>query len=242
MALQKTRVIILHRFAYSDSSWIVKAFSADFGILSFLLKGGKRKESPFKGAFDPIAYSEVVFQSSRNSEFLFAREASLINWFGDLRKNLEALAIAQVMAEFFLRYTPHGISQQKEFNLLLNAFSDLNQETHSPVLFSQWLFDLCHYWGFALNLSRCFRCNQPLSQSPAEFFPDSGECICSSCFTHNHSSSDPVFLSDLWNFSRNGFIQKPHQLEKTFLSYLKNHLGLKRDLNSALWLEQVRKL
>ena len=46
----KTRAIVLHRYAYSDSSWIVKALTEEVGIVSFIVKGGKRKESPFKGA------------------------------------------------------------------------------------------------------------------------------------------------------------------------------------------------
>ncbi len=234
-------MIILHRFPYSDSSFIVKAFSADFGILSFLLKGGKRKESPFKGAFDPMAYSEAVFQSSGKSEFVFAKEASLIEWFPALRENLEAQAIAQVMAELFLRYTPHGISLSREFELLLNAFTALNREP-APELLSRWLFDLCAHWGLALNLSRCSRCNQPFLRSPAEFLPDSGECVCSSCFTHHESSFEEPFLSDLWRFSKNEPVEAPEQLEKIFLSYLKNHLGIKRNLNSVSWLDQVRKL
>ena len=45
--LIKTRSIALHRFAYSDSSFIVKALTEESGIISFIVKGGKRKESPF---------------------------------------------------------------------------------------------------------------------------------------------------------------------------------------------------
>ena len=62
----KSRAIVLHRYAYSDSSWIVKALTEECGIVSFIVKGGKRKESPFKGALDPLALSEVVFRQNPN--------------------------------------------------------------------------------------------------------------------------------------------------------------------------------
>ena len=40
----KTRAIVLHRFPYSDSSWIVKVLAEESGIVSFIVKGGKRKD------------------------------------------------------------------------------------------------------------------------------------------------------------------------------------------------------
>lgn len=39
----KTRAIVLHRFPYSDSSFIVKALTEESGIVSFIVKGGKKK-------------------------------------------------------------------------------------------------------------------------------------------------------------------------------------------------------
>lgn len=39
----KSRAIVLHRFPYSDSSWIVKVLTQECGVVSFIVKGGKRK-------------------------------------------------------------------------------------------------------------------------------------------------------------------------------------------------------
>lgn len=104
--LIKSPSIILHRYPYSDSSWVVKALTASQGVVSFLVKGGKRHEFSFKNALDPLSFSEIVFKKTSKSELYFIKEASLIKWFPEMRNNLEALAIAQVMAEVILRYTP----------------------------------------------------------------------------------------------------------------------------------------
>ena len=100
----KTRAIVLHRFAYSDSSFIVKALTEECGVVSFIVKGAKRKESPFKGALDPLVLSEVVFRQNPSTELQFIKEASIINWRETLRASLMELAVAQVMAEIVLRY------------------------------------------------------------------------------------------------------------------------------------------
>ena len=93
----KTRAIVLHRFPYSDSSWIVKALTEESGIVSFIVKGGKKKESPFRGALDPLTLSEVVFRQNPNSDLQFIKEATLLDWRKNLRNDLLSTATAQVM-------------------------------------------------------------------------------------------------------------------------------------------------
>ena len=124
----KTQAIVLHRFAYSDSSFIVKALTEECGVVSFIVKGGKRKESPFKGALDPLALSEVVFRQNPNTELQFIKEAAIVDWHANLRQSLLYLAEAQVMAEIVLRYAPQGVPLPDEFQLLegsLKAFDEV---------------------------------------------------------------------------------------------------------------------
>lgn len=122
----KTRAIVLHRFPYSDSSWIVKALTEETGTVSFIVKGGKRKDSPFRGALDPLALCEIVYRENPNTELQFLKEASVINWHAHLREDLLALAKAQVMAEIVLRYAPAGVPLEGEFSLLEEALAALD--------------------------------------------------------------------------------------------------------------------
>jgi len=122
----KTRAIVLHRFPYSDSSWIVKALTEETGTVSFIVKGGKRKDSPFRGALDPLALCEIVYRENPNTELQFLKETSVINWHAHLRENLLALAKAQVMAEIVLRYAPAGVPLEGEFSLLEEALATLD--------------------------------------------------------------------------------------------------------------------
>lgn len=123
----KTRAIVLHRFPYSDSSWIVKALTEETGTVSFIVKGGKRKDSPFRGALDPLALCEIVYRENPNTELQFLKEASVINWHAHLREDLLALAKAQVMAEIVLRYAPAGVPLEGEFSLLEEALAALDE-------------------------------------------------------------------------------------------------------------------
>ena len=148
----KTRAIVLHRFAYSDSSFIVKALTEECGVVSFIVKGAKRKESPFKGALDPLTLSEVVFRQNPSTELQFIKEASIINWRETLRASLMELAVAQVMAEIVLRYAPQGVPLPDEFALLDGALSQLDQPMAGEGNFAKWLLDVSDLWGYHLEL------------------------------------------------------------------------------------------
>jgi len=129
----KTRAIVLHRFPYSDSSFIVKVLTEESGIVSFIVKGGKKKESPFRGALDPLALSEVVFRQNPNTELQFIKEATLLDWHKDLRNDLLSLAKAQVITEMILRYAPQGVPLQEEFERLEQALREFNETCGSSA-------------------------------------------------------------------------------------------------------------
>ncbi len=129
----KTRAIVLHRFPYSDSSFIVKVLTEESGIISFIVKGGKKKESPFRGALDPLALSEVVFRQNPNTELQFIKEATLLDWHKDLRNDLLSLAKAQVITEMILRYAPQGVPLQEEFERLEQSLKEFNETCGSST-------------------------------------------------------------------------------------------------------------
>lgn len=240
--LIKSPSIILHRYPYSDSSWVVKALTASQGVVSFLVKGGKRHEFSFKNALDPLSFSEIVFKKTSKSELYFIKEASLIKWFPEMRNNLEALAIAQVMAEVILRYTPQEAELEKEFSLLLNAFESLDSSPKTSSILVQWLFEINDLWGYTIAIQYCVKCGATLKETPGDFFPELGGCLCKNCTSDSVPRANPLFLKDLWSFNQNMPLEKIPLMEKAFLLYLQRHLGSTQEIHSIQWLKEVRKL
>lgn len=240
--LVKSPSIVLHRYPYSDSSWVVKALTASQGVVSFLVKGGKRHEFAFKNALDPLAYSEIVFNKTSKSELYFIKEASILKWFPVMRENLENLAIAQVMAEVILRYTPQETELGKEFSLLLNAFESLDSSSKIPSILVQWLFEINDLWGYTIAIQYCVKCGSTLKEIPGDFFPELGGCLCKTCASQSIPRANPLFLKDLWAFNQNLPLEKIPLMEKAFLLYLQRHLGSSQEIHSIQWLKEVRKL
>ena len=251
----KTRSVVLHRFVYSDSSWIVKALTEDCGIVGFILKGAKRKDSPFKGALDPLALSEVVYRenprksASGDGGLLFVKEATLLDWRGNLRINLLSQAIAQVMAEILLKYAPQGVPLQEEFALLNAALDGLNQEAPRADTFSRWLIHTSDLWGYHLDLTSCYRCDCRLTESAADFHPETGGLLCKDCLGAETPRARPETLQGLWalrNQPGDANSQMDHHqkafVENALLAYLRCHIGFLKDLKTLHFLTETRKL
>lgn len=251
--LIKTRCIVLHRFPYSDSSWIVKALTEERGVVSFILKGGKRKDSPFKGALDPLAESEVVFrenpQKAGGDGLLFVKEATLLNWRGHMRDDLMSTAVAQVMAEIVMRYAPPGVPLQEEFQLLNRALDNLNSAddlgTAQPIsnVFAQWLLDTCDLWGYHLDLGTCSRCECSLDQAAADFHPESGGLVCKACLGVETPRARAQTVQGLWDLGYGRPVGENRVfVENALLAYLRNHIGFLKEIHSLQWLQEIRKL
>ena len=260
----KTRAIVLHRFPYSDSSFIVKALTEECGIISFIVKGGKKKESPFRGALDPLALSEVVFRQNPNTELQFIKEATLLDWRKDLRNDLLSLAKAQVMAEMIMRYAPQGVPLQEEFERLEQSLSEFNETcgsssnapntvastsasamphtTHKSNIFAHWLLDTCDMWGYNLDLGTCSRCGKTLDKPAADFFPETGGFICHICLGIDTPRARTETLHGLWALRTGNKIEHPEFTENALLAYLRHHIGFLKEIHSIKFLNETRKL
>ena len=245
----RTQIIILHRYAYGDTSWIVKALSPDVGILSLLVKGAKSKNSQFKAGIDPLAHSEIEIRYNRhrgNSSLIIPKEAYLQNYFPKMRSNLQSLAMAQLMAEILLKLGNERSHASEEFKWLLNnlEYLELNNTIKENSL-SLWLHKLCDILGYAPTILKCGQCGQEILQSPADLWPALGGAICKNCLGKRKSSYDPAFLQELGSFANGKSDEKQiswQRIENFFLGHLKVHTGLLDNLRFYEWLLETRRL
>jgi len=245
----RTQIITLHRYAYGDSSWIVKALSPDVGILSLLVKGAKSKNSQFKAGIDPLAHSEIEIRYNRhrgNSSLIIPKEAYLQNYFPKMRLNLQSLAMAQLMAEILLKLGNGRSHASEEFKWLLNnlEYLELNNNVKENSL-SVWLHKLCDILGYAPTLLKCGQCGEEILQGPADLWPALGGAICKNCLGKRKSSYDQAFLQELGSFANGKSEEKQiswQRIEHFFLGHLKVHTGLLDNLRSYEWLLETRRL
>ncbi len=242
--LQRLPIVILHRYAYGDSSWIVKALNPEHGVLTLLVKGGKSKDSPYRTSLDPLAASEVVIAYTPRREMHIPRDVSLMQWFPGLRNRLEDLAIAQVMAEILLRLGASGGHAAEEYRLLLGALEQLEKGAAPPDLLARWMAELAEVLGYAPGFEFCAQCGASLASGIADIWPALGGGVCAACLGTRRPAYTPSFLQEWMHFRAQRQPSNDPQcwqrIEHFYLHYLKVHTGSLDTLHSWNWLSQTR--
>ncbi|NLB64719.1 MAG: DNA repair protein RecO [Fibrobacter sp.] len=239
----KTSALILHRYPYSETSWVVKTLTAEHGRVSFLVKGAKRKKSAFNLKFEPLTQIEVVYRHSHRRDLQFPREASVQNWFRNIRADLESTATAQVMAELVLRSEQSHFAQE-EFVLLQKYWQNMDSQLPlAKEVLASFLIDFAELHGIGLQLKSCVQCGEDINHIPADLWPALGGAVCSQCLGNKlpHWGEDfRQLLCKVAHKSANNSAETS-RVEAFMLDYLRIHFNKRLDLKSWRWLNELRK-
>ncbi len=168
MAVVRTPSIVLRQVEIFESSLVVTLFTRELGKVSALAKGARRLKSPMQGGLDLVGVSDIVLLHKASDALDLVTEATSIERFLCLRRDLTALYAGYYVAE------------------LLADLTDLH-DPH-PRLFDAAVVSLRHLEDPVLRSRRVFRfelaCLRELGLMPS--LDD-----CSSCGLLIENGGDP---------------------------------------------------
>ncbi|MEE4258837.1 MAG: DNA repair protein RecO, partial [Bacteroidales bacterium] len=119
--LYNTRGIVFQKFKYAESALIVKIYTEEFGMLSFIIRGLKSKKTTTKIAyFQPLSILDLVINRREGKELHQIKEIKVLHAYSDL--------------------VTDPIKQSLLFFLYEILIKTLKEETHDKPLF-EWLFN-----------------------------------------------------------------------------------------------------
>jgi DNA repair protein RecO (recombination protein O) len=147
--LQKTEGIVIHTLQYSDTSIIAKIFTADYGLLSFMIKGTRGKRSPNKAVlFQPLTLLALDIYHQENKNLQTIKETRLIfnpvGIYGNMHKTSVVLFMAEVLQKLLKE---HDVNAGL-FTLLKQKIELLNDQSFHADFHLQWLLDITSELGF----------------------------------------------------------------------------------------------
>lgn len=150
MVSDKTKGIVLQHFRYSDTSLIVKIFTEQFGLQSYLIKGAYQKHSKFRPAlFLPMMIVEFVKTSKTGRELHFIKELSVVSHFHQLHQSVKKNAIVFFMSELLSRTIQEEETNKPLFDFLTNSLLWLDLRPKDFAGFPLYLMvELSRYLGF----------------------------------------------------------------------------------------------
>ncbi|MFM8431992.1 MAG: DNA repair protein RecO [Bacteroidota bacterium] len=153
LMLQKTRGIVLKTTDYSETSLVVKIYTEDFGLQSYIVNSVRKKNAKFRsGLFEPLTQVELV---------AYHKESGGLQRISEIRNGVRYMSIpfdpvkssmVIFLNELLYRTLREGEGDQSLYGYLSNSLEllDLQQPVSNAFHFS-FLLGLTRHLGFQPN-------------------------------------------------------------------------------------------
>ena len=151
-----TRAIVFSALKYSEADLIVKCFTEESGLKTYLLRGVlKSRKGKLKASlFQPLTQLEVVANHKEKGTLEYMREAKVLNPYQTLHTDLIKSSVVFFLAEMLRNALQEEESNKKLYDFLeesLNWFDSHQKIANFHLLF---LLKLTEYLGFYPDASQ----------------------------------------------------------------------------------------
>ena len=179
--LVTTPAIVLHAFAYGETSKIVRLATRDHGVQSGMAKGANRPKNRFGASLQVLSegVAHLYLKPQRDLHTLSAFDVT--HQRPAIAGDLGCYAAATALAELVLRFAP-AEPHPGLFDLLaggLDRLAEAGREEVGVVALAA-LWQTTAALGFAPSVEACARCASPL-EGAAGFSHADGGCLCRRC-------------------------------------------------------------
>ncbi len=147
--LQKTEGIVIQTIPYSDTSIITKLFTADHGLISFMIRGTRGKKSNNKAVlFQPLSVLAIDIYYQENKNLQTIKETKLLLNPVGIYSNMYKTSVVLFMAELLQKLLKEGYINPGLFILLKERIYTLNEDKFDPNFHLNWMVGISSELGF----------------------------------------------------------------------------------------------
>lgn len=196
MTLVKTKGIVLQSIKFKETSLIVKIYTQDYGIQSFIINGVRSKKPKFASAFfQPLTLLDIVFYYKENQSLKRISELKCSPPLTSLHFDLKKAAISIFITEILLKTLNEENSDEELFNFLVEGIITLDINNVNPDFHLVFLVKLSSYLGFAITAPEDLTLNKDTQEIVNAIL---NEDLTGSVVKSNHFRK--VILNHLLNF------------------------------------------
>lgn len=237
----KTEAVVLSKINYSESSLIVSLYTKSNGLISAIIKGGRRPKSKLSSVVDVLNHIQIILYRKESREIQIISSADLISYFPKIKAKIELSSYALAICESIKNLLVENESNELLFNGLIRILNLIDSEAEHPaVLFGRFLMFLIKQIGYELNLETCEVCSEKLRFDTKVYYSSTTGFVCSKCYNDKVFNNSELFnyLYCLKNRKKiDAFSENIYQKGNQFLiEYLKTHIESFKGLNSLTML------
>ena len=236
--LVNTEAIILSYINYSESSIILKIYTKDYGLKSFIIKGirTKRKSSITLGQLQPLTIIELTFNEKKSAKLSYINSIKLLYPFKSINSKIMKINISLFISEFLTNVLISDLSNKNLFDFLTNSL--------------KWYDNSENYMNFHILLMIHFLkflgINPVSTEDKFMYFDIENGIFSNKLISNNYVSGEVVYdLNSILgtNFDYNNEVLKTNKQRKNMLdfliSYYSFHVAGFRPLKSIKILHEI---
>ena len=258
MAIVETEAVILKSYPFGDSSKIAKCYTKDYGKISIIAKGVRKKKLLQCSYLEPFSYINLHLYRNPKRELQIFSKAEFIHLWRGLKSDIKKLSYAYAIGELIDRTITGEKEQQEIFHLLVDILNAVNEsQTNINVFFWYFEIQLLSMLGFRPQLTQCPKCKKELTEGV--FSETNGELLCNKCFfkiipeSTNQNNVLKIDSSSIISLKRlstcninqlselNGIDKNRRQVGKFLDRYYKYHFEGLKEVKSLSVMEKILK-
>lgn len=152
--LEKTEGIVLKSIPYRESSNIVQIYTKDWGLKSFIIKGGRKKNATIHSSlFQPMQLLNIVAYVNNKSNLSQLKEVSILENLNNIYCNIIKSSLVFFITEVIILSLREEMKDENIYSFLYDSIIDLNNKTDKEMkdfhLF--FLYEFAKILGFEPN-------------------------------------------------------------------------------------------
>ncbi len=148
--IMSTKGVVLHCMDYSETSIIVRIYTEQLGLQSYIVKGVRKKGARIKrNLFAPLSIIQLVANHKEGDGLRLMRDASCEYQLNNIATDMAKMAVSIYMSELLSHSIPSEMADPNLYYFIENAVLNLERATESvsgfPLTFT---IGLTEFMGF----------------------------------------------------------------------------------------------
>ena len=182
MSAEKSEAIVLRIVEFSETSVIATLMTRDFGKITAMAKGARRRKSPFESALDLLAICRIVFLHKSSGAMDLLTEAKLERRFRSSSSSLDRLYAGYYVAELMRCLTDEHDPHPRAYELARSTLLALDAEAELVSTLFEFEVGLLTCLGHQPVFTKCAGCGRAKSENiRVSFGLNEGGVLCQKC-------------------------------------------------------------
>jgi len=190
LKLKTDRGFVLSAFPSGEADKWVRLLTRENGKIRAYARGVRKPKSKLAPALELFTESSFILHAQKRGDSYGLSQAKVLNGHPDLKKDLNAISLLQLLADILLGCLPDA----EPHPVLFDGVKDLlrgweTHPEHREQILAAFVLRFMRDGGYPMEFTECTECGESLQGKKALLVPHRGGALCPSC-----GSSGPARL------------------------------------------------